>query len=279
MDIDLITQAADYILAQTSLKPDIAVILGSGFGGFAAQVSGVRIPYQDIPGFPVSTAPTHSGVLHIGKLHGQNIIAMEGRLHMYEGYSPQEVIFPLRVMADLGAQNLIVTNAAGGINTGYKAGDIVFIKDHLSLPGLAGAGPTRGAHDAALGSRFTPLNKAYSPQLLAFAQGQLKAMDEAFKTGTYGFVVGPSLETPAEVRALRALGCDLVGMSSVPEVIAARQMGLEVLAFSAVTNMAIDDINNDSVTCAADVFKAMEDMSPKLHEVLNRLINYYPESA
>jgi len=278
MLINNVTKAADYISAQTSLKPKIALILGSGLGGFAAQISGVRIPYKDIPGFPVSTAPTHSGVLHIGELHGQNIIAMEGRLHMYEGYSPQEIIFPLRVMAALKAESLIVTNAAGGINTGYKAGDIVFIDDHLSLPGLAGADPTRGTHDKALGPRFTPLNKAYSPPLLKFAQSQLEAMGEVFKTGVYGFVVGPSLETPAEVRALRTLGCDLVGMSTVPEVIAARQMGLEVLAFSAVANMAIDNINNEAVTCAADVFKAMEAMSPKLHMLLNRLISHYPES-
>ncbi|MEM8636212.1 MAG: purine-nucleoside phosphorylase [Pseudomonadota bacterium] len=268
--------AVDFISAEMTIKPDIAMILGSGLGALSEEVEGVTIPYEDIQGFPVSTAPSHSGHLHIGSLCGRDVVLMSGRVHMYEGYSAQEVAFPVNVMASLGVQTLIVTNASGGIRADYTAGDIVLIEDHLSLPGLAGHDPTRGHHDPSLGDRFTSLNGAYSKRLLTLAEKSAAHSNLRCHRGVYGFVVGPSLETPAEIQALRTLGCDLVGMSTVPEVVMARQRGIDVLAISAVCNMAVSEIDDPHITTADEVFEALTNCAPKLHTLIRDLLPELP---
>lgn len=263
-----IDTATRFIKERTGVVPDIALILGSGLGDLAVEIDGVAIPYGDIPGFPVSTAPQHNGVLHIGTLHGKPVVAMQGRVHMYEGYGAGEVGFPVHVMASLGATTLMVTNAAGGLNPAYGAGDIMAFEDHLSLPGLAGADPLRGSNDETLGPRFPSLNKAYDSALLSLAETSAEAAGVVLRRGTYAFAVGPSLETPAEVRALRLLGGDAVGMSSVPEVIVARHRGLRVLALSAICNMAVAAVDDDHVTSAEEVYAAIETIRPRLNALI-----------
>jgi len=268
--------AEAYIRERTDIVPDTALILGSGLGGLADEIHGISIPYGDIPGFPVSTAPSHAGVLHIGQLAGRSVVAMSGRVHMYEGYSAGDVAFPVHVMAGLGAKTLVVTNASGGLSPGYAAGDLMILEDHLSLPGLAGADPTRGAHDPSLGPRFTSLNEAYDRALAALALARATALKVNAHRGTYGFVVGPALETPAEVRALRMLGCDAVGMSTVPEVIAARQRGLDVLAISAICNIAVDSVDSEHVTTAEEVFEALTTTAPTLQHLVTDILKHMP---
>lgn len=264
--------AVDYIRSRSSLDPEVAIILGSGLGELANLIDGVIVPYTNIPGVLAPTAPTHAGYLHIGQLFGVTVVAMQGRMHMYEGYSPQEVVFPVQVMAALGAKTLLVTNAAGGLHPDYNQGDLVLIEDHLSLANLSGGDPLRGPNDDQQGPRFTSLNNVYTTALLDVANRTANEIGLTLRRGVYGFVVGPSLETPAEVRALRRLGCDLVGMSTVPEVIAATHMGLDVLAISAVANTAISSLDDINVTSAEAVFTAMETIRPKLQTFLENLV-------
>ncbi|MEM7663082.1 MAG: purine-nucleoside phosphorylase [Pseudomonadota bacterium] len=271
-----LAKAVASISGETASAPDIGIVLGSGLGELANEVEGVSIPYGDIPGFPVSTAPGHEGRLHIGKLAGRNVMIMSGRVHMYEGYDAGDVAFPVHVMASLGIRTLMITNASGGLNPGYAAGDFVLVEDHLSLSGLAGADPTRGAHDPSMGERFTSLNGAYDQSLLSLSVACAEQLGYMAHRGVYGFVVGPALETPAEVRALRGFGCDVVGMSTVPEVIVARQRRLRVLAISAVCNMAVSDINDPYVTTATDVFEALTSIAPKLHNLIKVIIPKLP---
>jgi purine-nucleoside phosphorylase len=227
---------AAFVLSQTSLRPRIGLVLGSGLGGFADELSdSVRIPYSHIPSFPRSTAVGHAGQMVIGKSDGVAVAAMQGRVHLYEGYSPQEVVFPVRVMARMGIQALVLTNAAGGINLDYKQGALVVITDHINLQGQ---NPLVGANNDRLGPRFPDMTQAYwkSYREMALEEGQKLGLN--LHQGVYAGLLGPSFETPAEIRYLRTIGADLVGMSTVPEVIAARHMGLKVLAISCVTNMA-----------------------------------------
>jgi purine-nucleoside phosphorylase len=227
---------AAFVLSQTSLRPRIGLVLGSGLGGFADELSdSVRIPYSHIPSFPRSTAVGHAGQMVIGKSDGVAVAAMQGRVHLYEGYSPHEVVFPVRVMARMGIQALVLTNAAGGINLDYKQGALVVITDHINLQGQ---NPLVGANNDRLGPRFPDMTQAYwkSYREMALEEGQKLGLN--LHQGVYAGLLGPSFETPAEIRYLRTIGADLVGMSTVPEVIAARHMGLKVLAISCVTNMA-----------------------------------------
>ncbi|MBS1820621.1 MAG: purine-nucleoside phosphorylase [Acidobacteria bacterium] len=234
--------AADYIRSRSPLQPKLALILGSGLGDFASQVhDSVVIPYSEIPNFPQSTVAGHSGRLVVGTIGGVPVAVMQGRVHAYEGYSLAQVTFPVRVLGLLGVERMIVTNAAGGINTRYGQGAIVSISDHINLTGsnaAVGANEPRFGVQPGSGQRFFDMTEAYSPALrkLAIAEGgrQGWALDE----GVYLAVLGPSYETPAEIRAFRTLGADLVGMSTVHEVIVARHMGIEVLGLSVVTNMA-----------------------------------------
>jgi purine-nucleoside phosphorylase len=229
-------ESAKLIQSRSSLKPLIAVVLGSGLGSFADEMTGaVRIPYCDIPHFSRSTAVGHAGQLVLGKIGDCPIVVMQGRVHLYEGYPAQQVAFPIRVFEKLGVRAAIFTNAAGGINLDYGQGRLVVIKDHINLQGQ---NPLMGQEDVRLGSRFIDMTEAYSRSYRQMAHEAAKKLGIEISEGVYAALLGPSYETPAEIRYLRAIGADLVGMSTVPEVIVARQIGLKVLAISCVTNMA-----------------------------------------
>lgn len=228
--------AAAYIRTRAFIAPHIGIVLGSGLGAFADRVADAAvIPFGDIPHFPQSTVPGHSGRLVIGKLEGVPVAVMQGRVHAYEGYLPEEVTFPIRVLGRLGIQSLIVTNAAGGIRLDMKQGDLVLLSDHINF---TGRNPIIGHNDERFGPRFFDMTEAYSRRLRQLAAATAERAGLSLAEGVYLCVLGPSFETPAEIRAFRALGADLVGMSTVQEVIAARQMGIEVLGLSCVTNMA-----------------------------------------
>jgi purine-nucleoside phosphorylase len=235
--------AADFIRSHHATAPVLGIILGSGLGNFATQVENATIiAYADIPGWPLSTVEGHSGKLVLGTIAGVNVAVMQGRVHAYEGYSMAEVTFPTRVLGLLGCENLIVTNAAGGINTSYGEGALVSISDHINLTGTnAAIGPNEprfGLREGTTGYRFFDMTTAYSPRLRKLAGEEASTLGIPLPEGVYLAVLGPSYETPAEIRAFRTLGADLVGMSTVHEVIIARHMGIEVLGLSLVTNMA-----------------------------------------
>ena len=228
--------AAQFITGRCSSRPRIAIVLGSGLGAFANDLTNAtQIPYADIPAFPRSTAIGHAGNLVIGESAGISVAVMQGRVHLYEGYSAQQVAFPMRVLARLGVQAVILTNAAGGIDLNYRQGSLVAIRDHINLQG---ASPLVGPNDDRFGPRFPDMTDAYDPGLRRIAAEEAARAGIELYEGTYAAMLGPSFETPAEIRYLRAIGADLVGMSTVAEVIAARQLSLRVLAISCVTNMA-----------------------------------------
>ncbi len=269
---DRIEAAADHIRGRSRVRPEIALVLGSGLGPLAEQVEGDRVPYAEIPHFPVSTAPGHEGRLILGRLFGRDCVVMQGRVHMYEGYEPSEVVFPIRVMQALGARVLVLTNAAGGLNPGYRSGDLVVIEDHLSLAVAAGLDPLRGPNDPAMGPRFVSMNRAYDPELVALAE-----RIGGLARGVYAHVVGPSFEPPALIRMLKAAGCDLVGMSTVPEVIAARHLDMRVLAISAVTNIAVASTADSHVTSEAEVWEAARALRPRFLALMKALIPALPK--
>jgi purine-nucleoside phosphorylase len=228
--------AAQFLLSATPLRPAIGLVLGSGLGGFADALSqATRIPYTDIPSFPRSTAVGHAGQMVIGNSGAVAVAAMQGRVHLYEGYSPGEVAFPTRVLGRMGIRALILTNAAGGINVEYKKGALVIITDHINLQGQ---NPLVGPNDELFGPRFPDMTQAYSKLYGEIVLRAALRLGKTVHQGVYAGLMGPNYETPAEIRYLRAIGADLVGMSTIPEVIAARHMGLKVLAISCVTNMA-----------------------------------------
>lgn len=229
-------QAAQFVLARTRLRPKIAVVLGSGLGAFADELSEpTRVPYQEIPSFPRSTAVGHAGKLAIGKCEGIPVAAMQGRVHMYEGYSAQEVAFPMRVLGRMGVKAAILTNAAGGINLEYKQGCLVLLSDHINLQGR---NPLAGPNDERFGPRFPDMTHAHHQPYRQAALEEARRLGLTCFQGVYAALLGPNYETPAEIRFLRTIGADVVGMSTVAEVIVARQMGIKVLAISCVTNMA-----------------------------------------
>jgi len=228
--------AAAFLLSQTALRPRIGLVLGSGLGGFADELSeAARVPYADIPSFPQSTAIGHAGRMVIGKIGDVAVAAMQGRVHLYEGYSVQEIAFPMRVFGRMGIRAAILTNAAGGINRSYSQGALVAIRDHINLQGH---NPLVGKNDERFGQRFPDMTEAYSKPYRQIAIRAAERSGKILHEGVYAALMGPNYETPAEIRYLRAIGADLVGMSTVAEVIAARHMGIKVLAISCVTNMA-----------------------------------------
>jgi purine-nucleoside phosphorylase len=229
-------RAAKFILSKTKLRPKIALVLGSGLGAFADELTeATRISYQKIPSFPRSTAAGHAGRLVIGKAEGVAVAAMQGRVHLYEGYSAREVAFAMPVFGQMGIRSAILTNAAGGINLEFKQGALVVIRDHINLQG---ANPLIGPNDERFGPRFPDMTQAYWRSYREIALAQAKKLGIEMHEGVYAAFSGPSYETPAEIRYLRTIGADLVGMSTVPEVIAARHMGIRVLGISCVANMA-----------------------------------------
>ena len=228
--------AAKFLLSQTPLFPKIGLVLGSGLGAFADQLSErIRIPYENIPFFPRSTAEGHAGQMVVGKVGDIPVAVMQGRVHLYEGYSPQEVAFPIRVFCHMGIHAVVLTNAAGGINLEYKSGALVVITDHINLQGQ---NPLVGANDERFGPRFPDMTEAYWKPYRDMALAAASKIGKPVHQGIYAGLLGPSYETPAEIRYLRTIGADLVGMSTIAEVLVARHMGLKVLAISCVTNAA-----------------------------------------
>ena len=232
----LADRAAKFILRKTKLRPQIAVVLGSGLGAFADEFSGsTEIPYAQIPHFPRSTAVGHAGQLVLGTVDGIAVAAMQGRVHLYEGYSAKQVAFPTRVLYRMGVKAIILTNAAGGINLNYSVGALVVLRDHINLQG---ANPLIGPNDDRCGPRFPDMTRAYDPEFRRFVGEESKKLKLGIHEGVYLALAGPNYETPAEINAFRTLGADLVGMSTVAEVLAARHAGIRVLGISCVTNMA-----------------------------------------
>ena len=234
--IQKIKESTDFIENKIKDKPYVGLILGSGLGGLANRIENpIKIKYGDIPNFPVSTVEGHAGQLVIGKLGSQNVIAMQGRFHYYEGYELEDVCFPVRVMISLGIKNLIVTNAAGGSNKNFQPGDLMIIKDHINF---TGQNPLRGKNLDDLGPRFLDMSYAYNKELIKIAEESGEQLNIDLKEGVYMWLTGPTYETPAEVRLANILGADAVGMSTVPEVIVANHEGVKVLGISCITNMA-----------------------------------------
>ena len=228
--------AAKFIQSQTKLRPKIALVLGSGLGAFANEFADVtKIPYSKIPHFPQSTAIGHAGLLVLGTVDGVELAGMQGRVHLYEGYSVKDVAFPVRVFARMGVQALVLTNAAGGIKKDFTQGRLVILSDHINLQGV---NPLSGPNDENFGPRFPDMSTAYDRQFRALTLAEGRRLGVNLGEGVYAALAGPSYETPAEIRYLRSIGADLVGMSTVPEVIAARHSGMRVLGISCVTNAA-----------------------------------------
>ena len=228
--------AAQSVLQRTSLRPRVGLVLGSGLGGFADSLTdAVRIPFHEIPAFPRSTAIGHAGQMVIGKAGAISVAVMQGRVHLYEGYLPQQVAFPMRVFGRIGIRSVILTNAAGGINLNYQQGALVLVRDHINLQGT---NPLVGPNDDRFGVRFPDMTHAYAKDFRALAKEEAAKLGMNLHEGVYAALLGPSYETPAEINYLRIIGADLVGMSTAFEVIAARHLGIKVLAISCVTNMA-----------------------------------------
>ena len=231
-----VTTTAAYLREKLPFTPDIALVLGSGLGGLAEQFeNAVIIPYRSVPGFPVSTAPGHAGQFVAGQLAGKNVLCMQGRFHYYEGHDMAAIALPVRVFKALGCRALVLTNAAGGVNWDFNVGDIMLITDHINF---MGANPLRGTNDDSIGPRFCDMTHTYTPELQEKALAVAKKQNILLQKGVYLGYMGPSFETPAEIRAFRVLGADAVGMSTVPEAIAASHCGLPVVALSLIPNMA-----------------------------------------
>lgn len=266
-------EAKEAIMQKININPEIAVILGSGLGDFADLLEdAVTILYEDIPHFPTSTVLGHSGELVIGKLKGQKIIAMRGRFHYYEGYEMEQVTFPVRVMKLLGAESLIVTNAAGGINREFIPGDLMLIEDHINN---TGTNPLIGSNDENFGPRFTDLTEAYDKFYLKYAKQTANALDIKVQSGVYVANSGPTYETPAEVKMLSILGGDAVGMSTVPEVIIARHMNMRVLGISCISNMAAGIL--DEQLTHDDVIKTTNSVRSTFLKLLQAILENLPK--
>ncbi|HAE38201.1 MAG TPA: purine-nucleoside phosphorylase [Candidatus Riflebacteria bacterium] len=249
-----IKEAADFINQKATVKPTVALVLGSGLGKFADTLkNSVAIPYEDIPHFPVSTVKGHASRLVIGEAGGKQVVAMQGRFHYYEGYSMQEITFPMRVMMAIGAVDLIITNASGGLNRNFKVGDLMIMTDHMNH---MGDNPLRGINDDQVGPRFPPMQGVYTPELVNEAMKIGRHIGAPVERGVYVAVSGPNYETAAELRAFRTLGADAVGMSTVPEVIVAVHGGIKrILGISCITDMATgeghEEVNHEDVIAAA----------------------------
>jgi len=267
-----VREAAAFVRERTRVQPRLAVILGSGLGALADAVErDATIPYREIPHFPVSTAAGHAGNLVLGLLEGRPAVVMQGRVHFYEGYSMGEVIFPVRVMRELGAGVLLVSNAAGGLNREWRAGDLMVITDHINF---MGTNPLIGPHEEAFGARFPDMARPYDPELVSLAERVALEERILLRRGVYVAVSGPSYETAAELRMLARWGADAVGMSTVPEVIAARQMGMRVLGFSAITDMATGEVV-EPVTHEA-VLAVARELEPRFVRLVRRIVARLP---
>ena len=268
-EIEEVTQA---VKSMTRYQPKVGLILGSGLGDLAKSIEEPDIiPYQKIPYWPTSTVHGHSGQLVIGKLEGQTVITMQGRAHYYEGYSMAEVTLPVRVMQKLGVEFLIVTNAAGAINPDYVPGDVMFLSDHIALIAMTGLNPLRGPNLDEFGPRFPDMSQPYDRELLKLAKQVAKENNIPTQSGVYASLSGPSFESPADLRFLRTIGADAVGMSTVPEVIGARHGGLRVLGISGISNKA--NLDGTTITTHEEVLGAGKVLVPKLTTIVRGFLS------
>lgn len=271
--INHIRAAADFIRQRSRRHAEIGLVLGSGLGGLADAVQNADvIPTAEIPHWPVSTAPGHTGRVLLGQLIDKTVLVLQGRVHFYEGYSMAEITLPMRVMHALGIKTLIVTNAAGGLNPGYQPGDLMVIKNHINMPGMAGFNPLRGPNDDASGPRFPDMTEPYDAHLRQLVQEIAQEQRITLREGVYAFVAGPSYETPAELRLLQLVGGDAVGMSTVPEVIVARHAGIRVLGISTITNLALPDPPPGTVLSHEEVLEVGREVVPQLTNLLHGLL-------
>jgi purine-nucleoside phosphorylase len=265
---DRVQAAADVVRARSALVPEVGIVLGTGLGGLAREIAvEAEVPYERIPGFPLSTVETHAGKLLLGRLAGRPVVAMQGRFHRYEGYDLQQVTFPVRVMHALGARTLVVSNACGGMNPLWGSGDLVLLGDHINL---LGDNPLVGPNDERLGPRFPDMSAPYDPDLRALARGLALELGIGLREGVYVAVGGPNLETRAEYRMLRAIGADVVGMSTVPEVIVAGHQGMRTVGISIITDQCLPDALEP-----ADIRKIIETAGraePQLTRLITALV-------
>ncbi len=250
-----IEETRQFIEKVAAIKPEIGIVLGTGLGNFANQIENQQIiPYEEVPNFPVSTVLGHQGQLIFGKVKDKNVVALKGRFHYYEGYSMQEVTFPIRVLASLGIKYLFLSNASGGTNPDFSVGDIMIIEDHINL---TGQNPLIGPNDERLGPRFPDMSEVYDKKLISMAMDVAKEREIPYKKGVYAAVTGPNYETPAEYRYIRKIGADAVGMSTVPEAIVARHAGLPCFAVSVISDLGvegkIEKITHEGVIDAASL--------------------------
>jgi len=265
------------IKEHTDIIPEIGLVLGSGLGTLANEIENATIiPYEKIPGWPLSTVHGHSGNLVIGTLEGKKVVAQQGRAHFYEGYTMKQVTFPIRIMHLLGVSTVILTNAAGGVDSSFNVGDVMLINDHINLPGLTGKNPLMGPNDDSVGPRFVGLAQAYDRALREKAREVAQTYDIPMHEGTYAAVSGPAFETPAEIRMLRVIGANAVGMSTVHEVLVARHAGLRVMACSGITNKAIDKVDSDFETNHEEVLEAGKVIVPRLTTILKGVLKDFP---
>lgn len=270
-----IDEIAGFIRERIKTQPRIGMILGSGLGSLANSVEdAVILPYEQIPGWPVSTVEGHLGQLVIGRLEGQDVVVMQGRVHYYEGYKITQVGLPVRVMQRLGIELLFVTNAAGGVNPEFSPGDLMLITDHINLPGMAGLNPLYGPNLDALGPRFPDMSQAYDRELQNLARQVANERGISLREGIYIFLSGPSFETPADLRFLRAIGVDAVGMSTVPEVTVARHAGTRVMGISGISNKA--NLDGNTITSHEEVLEAGEQIVPKLTSLIRGVLQGLP---
>lgn len=266
--LDKIKETTEFIRAKTGATPEYGIVLGSGLGGLVREIAIEHaLEYKDIPHFPVSTVKGHSGKLIFGKLGGKNVIALQGRFHFYEGYSMQEVTFPIRVMIALGIKRLLLSNASGGMNPAYQIGDIVIINDHINL---LPSNPLIGKNHDELGPRFPDMSEPYEPEMIAKAKAIADRLGYRSHTGVYAAVSGPCFETPAEYRYLRVIGADIVGMSTVPEVIVGRHAGIPCFAISIVTDLGGFEVQKVS---HEEVLEVATKAEAKLTSIIKELVS------
>jgi purine-nucleoside phosphorylase len=266
-------EAAAAIERLTAVQPKVAIVLGSGLSALAEAVQQpVSIDYRAIPHFPISTIPGHHGRLILGQLEGQPVAVMQGRTHYYEGYSIQQVTLPIRALRLLGVETLILTNAAGGLNKSFRTADLMLIVDHINMVGMAGINPLRGPNDPELGPRFLDMSKAYDRELGRLAWETAAAQGIPMHRGVYVGLAGPTFETPAEIRFLRLMGGDAVGMSTTSEAVVARHSGMRVLGISGISNVAIDDPDSVNEASHEEVLAAGALMTPRMTAVVRGVL-------
>jgi purine-nucleoside phosphorylase len=268
-----VERAAEAVRRQVTALPRVGMILGSGLSAVAEAVEAeARIPYEEIPGLVPATVEGHVGRLVMGRLEGRSVIVMQGRTHYYEGFSMARITLPVRVMQALGAEILIVTNAAGGLNPDFSPGEVMLIRDHVNLIGMAGLNPLRGPNLERFGPRFPDMSRAYDPELRQLARAVALEADVPVREGVYIALGGPNFETPADVRFLRAIGVDAVGMSTVPEVVVARHGGMRVLGLSGISNVLVGDEEQAGETTHEEVLEAGRLMAPRMETIIRGVL-------